>query len=229
MMAPPRLLHVIWVGTEPLRWVRTNWALWHDALPEGVELVPWTNEEARSAFPELVARFDDRGGDRRVLPDLLRLELVHRFGGVYVDSDTVPLRALEDLWAPREAGAWVGAQDGWQGHQGLLNSAFGAVPGHPFVGRVLASGYANLERGLKSPHHIAGPVVFKNVWREGTYPIDVLSGFNMTYDRHNVRQMRMCEPDLEALRVDVPNAPLAHVGVAYGKWTQKELEANSVA
>lgn len=224
----PRLLHVIWVGTEPPRWVRTNWALWRDALPADIDVVVWTNEEAQRAFPELVRSLEQHRGDKRILPDLLRLEIVHRFGGVYVDSDTVPLRALETLWAPRMAGAWVGAQDGWQGHPGMLNSAFGAVPGHSFVGRVLELGYQNWNRGLKSPHHIAGPVIFKKVWREHG-GVDVLSGFNMTYDRHNVRQMRMCQPDLESLRAATPNAPLAHVGVAYGKWTQKELEANRVA
>ena len=60
------------------------------------------------------------------LAGLVRLEVVHRHGGIYVDMDVEPLRSFEEL---RELPCFIGTEDG----RILTDAVFGAVPGHPGI------------------------------------------------------------------------------------------------
>jgi inositol phosphorylceramide mannosyltransferase catalytic subunit len=126
----PKILHQIWLGDTPLpeefaryreTWVHhhPDWdhRLWtEDNLPEGLRR------------PEVYERL--RVPAER--SDILRLELLWRVGGVYVDTDFECHRPLDPLidgldffTAPLKPNGWV-------------NNAFiGAVRGHPILDRAL--------------------------------------------------------------------------------------------
>src|SRR5436190_16517529 len=90
----PRIIHRVWLGAEPMpedfRRYGESWRRHHP----GWRMRLWTDED----LPEL--------GDRRALErarhhaeraNLVRYEVLRRFGGVYVDTDVECLRPIGPL------------------------------------------------------------------------------------------------------------------------------------
>jgi inositol phosphorylceramide mannosyltransferase catalytic subunit len=126
----PRVFHQIWVGPEPfpkrLGPCRHSWL----ALNPGWELRVWTEENLPRDLRRPEALDQLRVPTERA--DILRLELLWRYGGVYVDCDFECLRSIEELieehdffCAYREPGA-------------VSNGLVGSAPGHQILERALA-------------------------------------------------------------------------------------------
>lgn len=125
----PRVFHQIWVGPDPLpeafRAYQASWLRHHP----GWELTLWTEENLPGELRRPEARDRLRHGAER--SDILRLELLWRFGGVYVDTDFECLRSLEPLIDGLD---FFVAEIGF----GRINNAFmGAVAGHEILDRAL--------------------------------------------------------------------------------------------
>jgi mannosyltransferase OCH1-like enzyme len=129
----PKLLHQIWLGPRPapLVWTET----WRDANPDFTYRL-WGED----ALDELGLRNDDVY--RRYLTeglydgaaDVARIEILHRFGGVYADADSVALRPLGD--APFMDSGFFAALEPNDDHPGLITNAFmGAIRGHDVLSR----------------------------------------------------------------------------------------------
>lgn len=89
------------------------------------------------------------------LAGMVRLELVWRYGGIYVDMDVEPLRSFDEL---RSHDCFVGTEDGHH----LTDAVFGAEAGHPAVRACidrLLDGYWS-----KNPSE-TGPVLMTNTFR----------------------------------------------------------------
>lgn len=124
-MKIPRIFHQAWLGPKPFpeehaRYQRT-WLAHHP----GWELRMWTEEN----LPRDLRRQEALERLRHPLErtDLLRLELVWRFGGVYFDTDFECLRSLEPLI--EQATFFIGCSKPGSPQDGF----FGAVPGHPIL------------------------------------------------------------------------------------------------
>ena len=128
-MRIPRIFHQIWVGPDPLpeeysRYQQT----WLDCNP-GWELRFWTEENLPTELrrPEAAERL--RAPAERA--NILRLELLWRTGGVYVDTDFECLRSIEPLLDDAEFVISLAKP-------GRVNNALmGSVPGHPIVDEAL--------------------------------------------------------------------------------------------
>lgn len=85
------------------------------------------------------------------LADLVRLEVLHEFGGVYVDSDIEPVKNFEPLLNER---AFIGTEDG----QILTNAVMGSEPRHPgfrkLIDAILREGRTRLDA---QPNESTGP------------------------------------------------------------------------
>ena len=125
----PHIVHQIWLGDSPLpaefEGYRESWARHHPQW----EIRFWTEtnlpEGLRPEVYELLRHPVERS-------DILRLELLLREGGVYVDTDFECLRPLDPL---------LGGVDFFCAYlkEGRVNNAIiGAVPGHPLPARMLA-------------------------------------------------------------------------------------------
>jgi len=123
----PRCIHLIWLGGKlpaMLRRVAESWQAahpaWHIAVwdDEAVGLLPLFNQAAFDSAP-----------NRGFQADVLRYELLYRFGGFYADVDLLCLRSVAPLAA---LSSFVTAQSHstvWE-----LNNAFiGACAGHPVL------------------------------------------------------------------------------------------------
>jgi mannosyltransferase OCH1-like enzyme len=96
----PKIIHQIWLGAEDMPPEFQTWALsWREKHPDWSYKL-WTD----SNLPSLVNReiFDSQGKLPAPLcygfqSDLVRLEVLARHGGVYVDVDNECIRPLDDL------------------------------------------------------------------------------------------------------------------------------------
>jgi hypothetical protein len=86
------------------------------------------------------------------LADLVRLEALWRWGGIYVDSDVEPFRSFEPL-LPLEAFA------AWEDAHVVPNAIMGARPGHPAIRACLDLAVRQVRRGVWE----AGPGVTTRV------------------------------------------------------------------
>jgi mannosyltransferase OCH1-like enzyme len=125
----PRIFHQIWVGPDPFpedyaRYQQT----WLDRHP-GWELRFWSEENLPGDLrrPEAAERL--RAPAERA--NILRLEVLWRFGGVYVDTDFECLRSIEPLIDDSELFISLAKP-------GRVNNALmGSVAGHPVLGELL--------------------------------------------------------------------------------------------
>lgn len=124
----PKVIHRVWLGEDPMpdefEYYGETWQRHH---PDW-EMRLWTD----SNLPEL--RFPDafeRCRNHGERSDVLRSELLLRFGGLYVDTDVECRKPLEPLIDDIPAfAAWV--------RPGRIGSAvLGAEPGHPAIERLL--------------------------------------------------------------------------------------------
>jgi inositol phosphorylceramide mannosyltransferase catalytic subunit len=129
MLRIPRIFHQIWVGPQPLppdfiAYQRT----WLTYNP-GWQLELWTEANLP---PDLVRR---EVYDKLRVPaeraDILRVELLWRMGGVYIDTDFECLRPLEGLLQDVEVFV------AYINRHRINNAIMGAVPQHPLLDRAL--------------------------------------------------------------------------------------------
>jgi mannosyltransferase OCH1-like enzyme len=142
-MSIPRVFHQIWLGDKPLpREYQDYQRSWTKHNP-GWELKLWTESE----LPTDLRR--PEAGERLRAPaergDILRLEILWREGGVYVDTDFECLRPIGHLL---------------EGHDfvigfakpGRVNNAFiASVAGHPVLDRALDELYPREFWGYGKP------------------------------------------------------------------------------
>jgi mannosyltransferase OCH1-like enzyme len=154
----PHTLHQVWVGPEPLpdefKRYRRSWERRHP----GWEVRLWTEENLPPDFrrPEAYERL--RVPAER--SDIIRLEVLYRFGGVYVDTDFECRRSIEPLIEGVEFfTAFL--------KPGRVNNAvIGATPGHRILDRALTELRPREFHGYDK--HAAGPLFFDRLIKD--YP-----------------------------------------------------------
>ena len=127
-MSIPERLHIIWVGPRPFPHTRYLQA-W-EAMHPRWEVTFWSdlsgehfdNQGVIDAIPHTAGKVN-----------LIRLELLHRYGGVYVDADTEPLKPLHTLPVPDWADSWAMTSR----NNFVQNAVMAATPHHPVIGRLL--------------------------------------------------------------------------------------------
>lgn len=94
----PKLLHQIWIGPReaPLKLINTFKE--HYQNKEGWKYLLWTNELVsqlslinRDLYDEAIKR-----KEYALASDILRYELLYKFGGVYMDADSLSLKRIDD-------------------------------------------------------------------------------------------------------------------------------------
>jgi len=118
----PRIIHRIWLGAKPLPeehlYYGETWRRNH----RDWEMRLWRDED----LPSLdLGSALERGRHYAERANVLRYELLRRFGGVYVDTDVESLRSIEPLLDG------VSAFAGYVRPGTIGNSVLGSTPGHP--------------------------------------------------------------------------------------------------
>jgi mannosyltransferase OCH1-like enzyme len=122
----PRVFHQIWVGPSPFpaefAAFQETWRRHH---PDW-ELRFWTDDNLPADLRNPACYERDRVPAER--SDLIRLELLLRFGGIYVDTDFECLRPLDELL--QDVSFFTASlKEGMR----VNNAIFGSEPGHPLL------------------------------------------------------------------------------------------------
>lgn len=166
----PRILHAIWVGPAPVP--ASLLQAWQDMHPEW-EFYLWREDDLRQLPLQNLAAFDRYLTGKRWhgAANVARYEVLDVFGGVYVDADTVPLRAFHrGPFMRDEVELFAGYVQPRPERPGLIGNAYiGAVPGHPILRDCIRT-IGKLDR-LVPPYKTSGVYLFTDaVERHGADP-----------------------------------------------------------
>lgn len=161
----PNILHMIWVGADsPQDYFGKNLAIWKELMPDW-EFKVWTNTDLTiDNIDESYLNLINKTNIGAQKADLLRYYVVNKFGGYYVDADTIPERSLEELDVESYdlvvchdmpyIEPLIGVQDPY-----LSIGFFGACPKHSIFEHLLPKMY-NVDFSRNDVHLTTGPHVF---------------------------------------------------------------------
>jgi hypothetical protein len=152
----PKILHQIWVGPKvpPPYFVvfKEKWK----ALHPDWEYHLWTDSDLEELHFELKDLID-QSPNYAEKSDIIRSELLDRFGGVYLDVDMDPFMALDELH--KKSDFYVGIENPHQiatttNRVWLGISIIGSAPGHPVIKRwkeLIRSRWDEVNKTFSSP------------------------------------------------------------------------------
>lgn len=153
----PRVFHQIWVGPDPVlsgfdEW-RESWARNHP----GWELRLWTDDNLPAGLRNPVVYERERHPVERA--DILRLELVYRFGGVYLDADLECRKPIDSLINGLDFfGMYIKPGR-------VTNTVLGAARGHAILDRALGA-VTPQQPGSRFDKTKSGPVFLDNIVKQ---------------------------------------------------------------
>jgi mannosyltransferase OCH1-like enzyme len=176
-------IHQIWIGDNPLpkEWMETietfakdygyKYRLWTDASLKELEA---------DAIPGLRSLYKSFSGQRAGQADILRLLILYKYGGVYIDADTVMMKpekfnrflekhktgmffGWENLTAARTRKLKIGKI-----RRLVANGLIGAEKGHPFLRALLDDIVENagMNRGESNAWKAVGPLYITQKYME---------------------------------------------------------------
>ena len=192
----PPIFHQVWLGPDPLpEQYAAYQQTWADQHP-GWEVRLWTEDN----LPEPLRR--PEAAERLRVPaertDILRLEVVWRFGGVYVDADLECLSSIEPLMKDADFFTAVTGSDVADFY------FFGAVAGHPILERGLEQIRPQRSYGYQKTK--TGPRFLNTLIADHRDEILLLQP--STLKHYTVHHALRTYLDSEALRLDLLKAKL---------------------
>ncbi|MBV8359260.1 MAG: FkbM family methyltransferase [Deltaproteobacteria bacterium] len=183
----PKLLHFVvpralsdtqTTCIERARQLHPHWdiKIWHDdVLIDGARL----------------SRYLDRASSGAQRADLIRLDALLVYGGIYLDSDFRLLRAFDDFTAHYDF--FIGTEDGYN----LSNGLIGAAPQHPAIAAIVDFLEDNEPNWSAPPNETTGPVLFANVlrWRQDVHilPRETFYPYNWNEPRSAIHRLSYAE------------------------------------
>lgn len=191
----PRTFHRIWLGSELPADVERFGRAWTEVNP-GWTVHTWREWDLPALRHQT---FFDHAPSFAGKADIARLELLYRFGGVYVDTDEEPLRPIEELIS--EVDCFIATEDGkW-----LATGVVGATPRHPFIGMLLDGIPASILTNPGSlPNVQTGPKYVTRRWHEyqaGDHPPIAVFPAALFYPYHFSEPERAAGPFPDAYAV----------------------------
>lgn len=181
-MPLPKIIHIVWIGDEtkrPDRWIET----WKQLNPE-YEVRVWGNDAVR-AEPWILGDQINAWLGREIngAADIIRWEILFRYGGLAFDADCACVRPLEDwLIEPDCFAAWE--------HEllrpGLIAAgALGFVPNHFLVGNILKDIVEDPEPFNGMAWQKLGPQRITDTFRKLSFPNLTIYPSHFFFPRHH--------------------------------------------
>jgi len=119
----PRILHRV-VPEKPNATADGWWARFEELHPDW-QLITHRDPLDPKDWP-LTRDHWDKAANGAQFADMIRLEALYRWGGIYVDQDVEPLRRFEPL-------LYCSAFAAWEDERSIPNAVMGATPRHPAI------------------------------------------------------------------------------------------------
>lgn len=171
----PRVLHRIWIGGPQPEWLAGFADTWVEHHPQWGHVL-WDDNTVQSLFPldnqdiyDRAGQLTEAGHVPQFRADVLRYEILWRYGGLYVDADFKCYRPVDPLLDADCVSAFE--VDGkW-----AVNGFLGATEQHPFVRRLIDGLPESVrKRAGKAPTRISGPQYLTGIWRQHPDELTVL-------------------------------------------------------
>jgi len=127
----PKIIHQVWIGSElPVKYFRLIRSF-IDQHPDW-EYKLWTDKDVES-FGMINKALFDAVENKGLKSDIFRYEIVHRYGGIYLDTDFKCIKPFDDLmYLDFFSG------NGHTAYPYAYCGLFGAYPGHPLLAKVIS-------------------------------------------------------------------------------------------
>ncbi len=129
----PKIIHQIWIGSElpdVFKKYADSWKEYHEA--RGWQYILWTDEKVeKELFPLYNQKYYDESESMGVKSDLLKWEIIYRYGGAYADIDFECLKPLDLLHYTYDFYTAFQPLDAFFVQLGA--ALFAAWPGHPIL------------------------------------------------------------------------------------------------
>lgn len=134
----PRIIHHIWFGgklPEQYQQWRETWRAFHP----GWEMYLWDEEMVKRAFPQGFFNEDifREAAEKKLyarMANIARYEILARYGGLYVDTDSFCLRSFDQLHDDYD---FYAAMEAWVEGSSVNNAIIGVRPFHPIIIRCI--------------------------------------------------------------------------------------------
>jgi mannosyltransferase OCH1-like enzyme len=127
----PKIMHFVWLGSplpDAFKDYILSWARVHEG--HGWKFKLWTDEDVKN-FKLINQEFYDATDSYGVKSDLLKWEIIYRYGGVYLDVDFECYQLLDDLHYTYDFYTAIQPLD--TQYLQLGAAVFAACPGHPIL------------------------------------------------------------------------------------------------
>lgn len=126
----PKIIHHIWIGDKdvPIKWIKT----WKEKNPQFEQKI-WRERDIDSVVKKNRKIYDYFYKKEKWYgaSDVARIEILEKFGGIYIDADTECLEPIDDLlncdFFAVEANPLPEVE------YRVSNSVIGAIPHHPII------------------------------------------------------------------------------------------------
>jgi len=162
----PKIIHQIWIGPKEPPTIPMD--TWKDKHPN-FEYIRWNEEEfiKRDMKFECQNRIDSME-QWCGKADIIRLELLYKYGGVFLDADSLCIEPIDDLMDNNFL-----IYENEKVRKGLIaNGIMGFTPKHPFIRKcinfIINNEVSQAKTGLL-PWQITGPVLITNTYNGNKY------------------------------------------------------------
>ena len=205
----PKIIHQIWFGDDVPAELKPFQKLWQLLHPDW-EYHLWTQDNI-DQLPLTNRRFIDAAQNPAEKADLLRLELLYLFGGVYIDMDFEPLAPIDLLNYCYDF--YIGIDPLDCGMVQLGSGIIGAIPQHPLIKACLD--------GI--PANYANPALVNCITRK-TGPVHITQQFILHAGKHGLRDCALPASYLYPMGATedyyAPEQWVAHGGLCVHHWAK---------
>lgn len=207
-------MHQIWVGLNPMSSDMIKWQNgWKEMHPEW-EYRLWDNDALNQYHKEFGFINEEQMKECRnfaELSDILRCELIYRYGGVYLDTDFQCLRPTDSFFEKFSDRDLICSPE--NSDEYLATGFFASIPNHPLLEKLV---YGMEERSISHDRATScdkyGPLYFTNA-----IPKEMWIDHKWFYPRdYSNLYIDGAAPNSEELIASHPEAYGAHM--YYGSW-----------
>ena len=164
----PKIIHQIWIGPKPAptKFMDT----WKNKNPE-FTYIRWNEEEIKTRLLKLrcikkIQEIEEMCGKA----DILRLEILYQYGGIYIDADSICIEPIDDLLMNTKAFA---SYEHEEIRKGLIsNGTIGFPPKHPLLKKALdwiENNDISQKKTGKRAWMTVGPTLLTNMYNTGLF------------------------------------------------------------
>jgi len=153
----PKIIHHVWIGSKVPKILKKYMITWVEKhLGRDWKYILWTDEQVAKITLNNQNLYDE-SINYGVKSDILKYEIIYRYGGVYVDTDFECLKGLDILHHCYDF--YVGIQPLDTQYLQLGAALFGASPGHPILKHTIDTLPESYKKHKGAPNK-TGPIHF---------------------------------------------------------------------